>query len=786
MNPTVVHHRNKGTEMLGLLFFAFAALLVLCLASYDAWDPSFNVEIRNGQSPAYHNYIGRFGAYCADLLLQIFGFSAFLLVFPLCLLGWSSWQGRFDQSLLLKLLGFALFLVALNPFLEIVPLFPAAEANFRSGGVLGFIFSRFLIDNFNQQGSIILLTTLAALSLVLSTNLSLSRLIVWAVSLPGSLIRSLWSRRSAPGAQKPAAPPSPSPARAKAPAAEKQPESETRPASAKATAATKTAEKSIPVIPLSPPSPEEKPKPAPVTPVSTSAQPLIAETAFTSEAARPAGKASVKPEGIRLEKILLPSTAVLEKAPEKSGINEGVLMEIARRLQEKCAEFGVLGNVTQIHPGPIVTTFEFKPDSGIKYSRVVSLVDDLCLGLQAESIRIDRIPGKSTVGIEVPNPIRDTIFLREIIESEKFRESKSKLTLALGKTIHGEPYITDLARMPHLLVAGATGAGKSVGINAMITSILYKASPEEVKFILVDPKRLELGMYADIPHLLTPIVTDPKRAASVLDWTVREMENRYKRLANYGVRNIEQFNHLVKSAQKDSVFAGDESDQPLPFIVLIIDELADLMMTTGREVEEAITRLAQMARAVGIHLILATQRPSVDVITGLIKANFPCRLSYRVSQKIDSRTIIDTNGAEKLLVHGDMLFLPPGTSRLWRIHGAYISEKETQKIADFLKKQAAPLYDESIEKHCQSTTVSDGPEEMDEDDPLYEEAVRVVVEQGQAATSSLQRRLKVGYGRAARLLDMMERDGIVGPPNGSKAREVLRPPDYFREIDQRL
>jgi DNA segregation ATPase FtsK/SpoIIIE, S-DNA-T family len=420
----------------------------------------------------------------------------------------------------------------------------------------------------------------------------------------------------------------------------------------------------------------------------------------------------------------------------------------------------------------VVTTYEFKPDPGVKYSRVVSLVDDLCLALKAESIRIDRMPGKPHVGIEVPNPRRETIFLREVIESRAFRESGSKLTIALGKTIDGLNYVADLAKMPHLLIAGTTGAGKSVGVNALIVSILYRARPDEVKFILIDPKRLELGLYEDIPHLATPIITDPKLAARSLKWAVSEMEKRYKDLAGWGVRNIDGYNTEIM--RRNLVKEYDDKDEPwkpLPFIVIIIDELADLMMTSGREVEESITRLAQMARAVGIHLVLATQRPSVDVITGLIKANFPSRISFRVSSKVDSRTIIDTNGAEHLLGRGDMLFLPPGTSRLIRVHGAYIDETEIGRIVSHIKSQGLPAYDESItrsEEEALGLEDSNG-----EHDELFEEALRICVEMKRASTSVLQRRLRIGYGRAAAILDIMEREGLIGQADGSRPRPVL-------------
>ncbi len=476
----------------------------------------------------------------------------------------------------------------------------------------------------------------------------------------------------------------------------------------------------------------------------------------------------------------LPSTEMLTLQTARTEMVETELLERARQLAEKCQEFNVSGQVKQISPGPVVTTFEFKPDPGVKYSRITSLVDDLCLGLKAESIRIDRIPGKSTVGIEVPNDKREVIRLREVIESKKFRDSESKLTLALGKTIDGSNYSADLAKMPHLLIAGATGAGKSVALNAILLSLLYKATPDEVKLILVDPKRLELGLYADLPHLLTPIVTDPKRAGYALKWAVTEMENRYKHLAQFGVRNIEQYNQEVSGLKP--VTDNEEVPQPLPFIVIIIDELADLMMVAAREVEESITRLAQMARAVGIHLVLATQRPSVDVITGLIKANFPSRISFRVSSKVDSRTIIDTNGAEGLLGQGDMLFLGPGTSRLVRVHGAYVDEKECKRICDFIRSQGQPAYNDKIvmsEKESGGGDGSDFPR-----DEKYDDALRIVVKSQKASTSLLQRHLRIGYGRAASIIDSMEREGVVGPEDGTKPRQVLVKPDFLERIDQ--
>ncbi|MBK8813183.1 MAG: DNA translocase FtsK [Acidobacteria bacterium] len=471
---------------------------------------------------------------------------------------------------------------------------------------------------------------------------------------------------------------------------------------------------------------------------------------------------------------LLPTTDFLVPPAARIEQKDEELLAIAEELAEKTKEFNVNGRVMHICQGPVVTTYEFKPDPGVKYSRVTGLSDDLCLALEAESIRIDRIPGKAYVGIEVPNRERETIQLREVIESRKFKDSNSLLTIALGKTIDGLNYIADLAKMPHLLIAGATGAGKSVGVNTLVVSVLYKAKPDEVKFIMVDPKRLELGVYADIPHLATPIITDPKRAAISLRWAVSEMERRYKELAGWGVRNIDGYNVEVKKRNAAKMFDDDGNPWPtLPYIVIIIDELADLMMVSGKEVEESITRLAQMARAVGIHLVLATQRPSVDVITGLIKANFPARISFRVSSKVDSRTIIDANGSERLLGRGDMLFLPPATSQLVRVHGAFVDEKEIHKIVEHIKAQGKPEYDTSITKTDEE--LDDSGDLPGRKDPLFWDAVRSVVGAKRASTSLLQRHLRIGYGRAAAILDAMVREGYIGEMDGStRARPILQ------------
>jgi S-DNA-T family DNA segregation ATPase FtsK/SpoIIIE len=529
------------------------------------------------------------------------------------------------------------------------------------------------------------------------------------------------------------------------------------------------------------PQPPAAPSPAPPA-ARPQTQPQ--SIAFGRRADADIKQVTITPKSIRGYK--LPPSSLLYRSDEVPVVREEALRAEARTLVQKCAEFGVNGQVTQINPGPIVTTFEFHPDAGVKYSRVTGLADDLCLAMAAESILIERMAGKSTVGIQVPNHARETIWLRDVVECESFAQSKSKLAIALGKDINGRIVTADLAAMPHILIAGSTGSGKSVAINAMIMSVLFKSTPEQVRMILVDPKRVELGMYEGIPHLFTPIITDAKLAANALRNAVREMERRLKLLAANHVRNIDQFNKLFDNG---SEYLFDDRDQePLPYIIIIIDELADLMMLDRANVEESITRLAQMARAVGIHLVLATQRPSVDVITGLIKANVPTRMSFRLATKVDSRTIIDSNGAESLLGKGDMLYLPPGTSRVQRVHAPFVTEKEISAVTEFWKAQGEAEYVHGFlegPKDDAGNAASDG-ESSQEDDDLFDDAVRLVFEFGKASTSLLQRRLRIGYGRAAHLIDMMEHDGLVGPADGSKPREILKSPSYYKEVDAAL
>ena len=739
---------KRRHEFIGVTLLLVAVLLLLCLLTYNPHDSSFNAL---SLKLTIDNKIGRLGAYVSDFLFQLFGFPAFLLIIPLFILSWKLIFGKSIQTPYVRTFGLFLLVVSAGASLQLIPL-NLPDVNFMPGGVTGVLITDLLLPNLNKTGTAIVIAGALILGILAATTLSLSNLLTRIHRKSSAPHKSIWLRiKEWRESRKPVR--------------------------------TVVNIKSPSAAPL-----ELTPRPAPVKPAPPSVEPRAVPPVVRTPEPEMHRPPSQSGDRARSRKFTLPPVELLNPADNPFPVEESILMDRARMIADKCAEFDVNGSITQIHPGPVVTTFEFKPDAGIKYSRITGLVDDLCLGIKAESLRIDRIPGKATVGIEVPNAQRELIMLRELVESDVFAKSPSRLTLALGKLINGSPFVTDLERMPHLLIAGATGSGKSVGLNCMITSILYKATPEEVRFIFIDPKRLELGLYADIPHLLTPIVTDPSEAANALRWATSEMESRYKKLALRGVRNIDQYNKLVRSAgtQLSLLENGTEGEleRPLHYIVLVIDELADLMMVSSREVEESISRLAAMARAVGIHLILATQRPSVDVITGIIKANFPCRIAFKVATKVDSRTIIDGNGAEQLLGNGDMLFIPPGTSRLIRVHGAYVSEKEAQAIVEHLRNQGKPAYDESVLTYGQEEVDDAGnPIDPGFQDPLYNDAVRVVITEGRASTSLLQRRLSIGYGRAAKLIDMMFHNNIVGPADGSKPRDVLVGLDFLDRLN---
>ena len=750
---------RRISEFVGVALFAVGLIWLIALVTHEPLDPVWFFTTDAAYPPA--NFIGRVGAFLSEVSLQLFGYASYLLPVLIAAVGWHYFWCRQPDAAYTKVVGVALFFGCASTFLSLI--FGTSQLDgktFYAGGLIGTWLGAAMSEYLNRTGSIIVLLTLIALSAILSTQFSFGRLFAQA----SRESRGLWVRSV--GAL-----------RVKIERFRK--DRERRKVTAKHAKKAALAARAADAKAGTPAASEAKPQ-VPASPPVVARKPIAVEPSLPLPDPAPVKAAAPRKDG----SYTLPPSSLLDPAIVEQKIDERELMESARHLEDKCREFSVEGQIAQIHPGPVVTTFEFKPDAGVKYSKITGLAEDLCLAMQAESVLIDRIPGKSTVGIQIPNPNRESISLRELLESDAFQRSSSKLTLALGKTIHGEPYLADLATMPHLLIAGSTGSGKSVGVNAMLTSILYRATPDDVRMILIDPKRLELGMYEEIPHLLTPVVVDPKKAANALRWAVREMEERYKTLAAEGVRNIEQYNRNIRLVLAETGAASDlDAPKPLPFVVVVIDELADLMMVASNEVEESICRLAQMARAVGIHLILATQRPSVDVVTGLIKANLPSRISFRLSSKTDSRTILDSNGAEQLLGKGDMLFLPPSSSRCIRLHSPYISEQESARLASFLRKQGTPVFDDSIT--AEDEKAGPGGVAFDKDD-LYEEAARIVVGTGQASISHLQRKLRIGFSRAARLVDTMESEGLVSQGAGGKPREVLVGHSYFEEVDAQL
>ncbi|MFP3867839.1 MAG: DNA translocase FtsK [Desulfobacteraceae bacterium] len=723
--------RRLSQEIIALLLLVMDLLLLISLLSYSSGDPSGMAAV----GPV-SNWGGKAGALIADYLIQGLGLAAFWIPVILFWLALKFYQG--DPGLRypwqwLAYLGLPLAtagLIAMG-----WPMVHWGGSQILGGGTLGWRLLVALTPWFNLIGTALVLVAVLLVSFMAVTRISYIALLNLIQHQLRALAQACFTRRKTTEA-------SPSP---------ETPPSSLLPSSPE-----------DPIIPLNAalsPSPPAEPLPRPAVSAS-------AETVSRRE----------KPvKALPLSSFILPQLDFLSPPPPCDfQVQEEALLAQARKLENTLQHFGVEGKVVAVRPGPVITMIEFEPALGVKISKVTSLADDLALALKALSIRIVApVPGKAVIGIEIPNAKRQLVTMREILAHEIYRQSRSPLTIALGKDIMGQPVVNDLARMPHLLIAGATGTGKSVGLNAMIVSILYKASPEEVRFLMVDPKRIELSTYEGIPHLLHPVVINPKVATTALRWAVEEMERRYGLLSDLEVRNIESYN--VKILKTPKLTKSEEEEdrlRPLPYIVIVIDELADLMMVSARETEEYLIRLAQKARAAGIHLILATQRPSVDVITGLIKANFPTRISFQVSSKVDSRTIMDTAGAEKLLGLGDMLFLPPGTSRLKRIHGPFITEEEVRRVVDFLKAQQSPEFDPSILEIQEEKADT---EELGDKDEKYQEALDIVAETRQASISMLQRRLRVGYNRAARIIEMMEKEGLVGPSDGIKAREVYLP-----------
>jgi DNA segregation ATPase FtsK/SpoIIIE, S-DNA-T family len=811
---------EKGNELLGLLLLALGILLALSLGSYHPDDPSLFHKVR--EESATRNWVGQAGSQIAALAFSFFGLSCLLLPFFLLVAGWRRVRRRGAVRVVGRGFGALLLLASLPALLQIgFHRIPWREGSIDAGGGFGIVLEELLKGRLNLAGSLVVLGAAVAIGTALVVQSTLGDLLsAWRDRL-----RQLWQdsilarerrrerrqkernrrrvitkhlQRVAEEKQKNAPPPAvvhrPSTTAAAATVTEPPPADRLdlplRPASARVTERKGEAEFAVRRVsaterqededfeavraalapPPPSPSPYAPPPPRPRTPaVPQKDLPFVADIAPGT----------------------LPPVNLLQMGDGKSQQDEAELVRLGESIRNRCAEFGVEGTIEGITPGPVITVFELQPAPGVKVSQVVNLQDDLALALRAESVRIDRMAGRSTLGIEVPNRERGIIRLGTLLADERFKKSPSVLTMALGTTIGGEPYYADLATMPHLLVAGATGAGKSVGLQSMITSILYKATREEVQFIFIDPKRIELGVYADIPHLKCEVVVDPKKAANALRWAVAEMERRYKLLAEVHVRSIAYYNRAISDPETQKRLSLTEGAEglftaadlkPLPYYVVVIDELADLMMVASSDVETSIARLAQMARAVGIHLIVATQRPSVDVLTGTIKANFPCRISFATASRHDSRTILDQVGSEKLLGKGDMLMMPPGSSRILRLHGAYISEQETAGLIRWLKRLGKPELDPDVLKAPEGDGASGGGD-GDNDDELYEEAAKLVVAERQASASFLQRRMRIGFSRAARLIDMMERDGLLGPAQGSKPREVLVKPDYFQEVD---
>ena len=698
-------------EITGILLFFLVILTLVSLLSYSPADPSIN----NARAAGHiHNFFGLFGAHLADILIGLFGLGAFWIPILLLLTSLHIFGGHPGKAIILTIIGGIILMITTGSLLALkhnhIIIF---GSKFSSGGIIGIPLKSFLVKYSNVQGGAIILVLLWIIGLILATGFSLIRFAKrsWQTTrFSADRLKTLFIKWR-----------------------------EQRKKSKKETPIKEKREIKI-----------KPPKPRPIKEAPVPRQEVF----------------DFMRSGTGFQ---LPSINLLDNFKEElsSADNENLSMQ-SKLLEKKLDDFNVKGQVVAVSPGPVITTFEYEPAPGVKINKIVNLSDDLALALRAISIRIVApIPGKAVIGIELPNASREVVRFKGIVASSAFEKSKSKLTICLGRDIIGNPVVAELDKMPHLLIAGATGTGKSVALNSMICSLLYKSIPDEVKLIMIDPKRIELSSYDGIPHLITPVVTDLKKATNALFWAVREMERRYELLSEKKCRHIRQYNQKIEK-EKNS-----DKSQPLeklPYIVIVIDELADLMMSASRNVEVALTRLAQMARAAGIHLILATQRPSVDVLTGIIKANFPTRLTFQVSSKTDSRTIIDTNGAENLLGDGDMLFLPPGTAKLQRIHGAFISEEELSRIIGYLKNQKEPEYDQAILKAPPKEEEESDTTEYDE---RYDDAVALITKTGQASISMIQRHLRVGYNRAARIIEVMEKEGIVGPSDGAKPREVL-------------
>jgi len=770
---------EKGRQLRGLVFGLLGLLIGFSLATYHPGDPSLmrqaseaGIRTRNG--------IGPLGANVAAIGFGLLGYSAFLVPVLLLAAAWRRFRAATRQKIVGRGLGVVVVLLTLPGLLQLT----LGKVAWRgeqmdAGGGLGRLFSDSLSRNMGFGGALLLLVGLVVIGATLLVQSTLGELLArWRQGLLDRVerMRLFRARRH-----------------------ERREKERSRRRVVQKHLRRVVEQRASAGDAPDPTSSEMHDLPLRVERKSGDKGFAVRRVEAPADTGRMKGKAAASTpptpqKEIPFEKPArgsdLPPLNLLNLEPVRTSVQENELVRRGDLIRSRCAEFGVEGTIEGISPGPVVTVFEFQPAPGVKVSQIVNLEDDLALALKAEAVRIDRLPGRSTLGIEVPNTQRAMIHLGYLLERDTFRNAPSKLTMAIGMDLHGEPFYADLGTMPHLLVAGATGSGKSVGLQSMITSLLYKATRDEAQFIFIDPKRIELGVYADIPHLKTEVVMEPKKAANALRWAVSELERRYRLLAEVHVRSIDYYNRAIQdpevrerlSLSEGEVEVRDEDLKPLPYYIIVIDELADLMMVAASDVETSIARLAQMARAVGIHLIVATQRPSTDVLTGTIKANFPCRVAYATASQYDSRTILDQKGAEALLGKGDMLFMAPGTSRTVRLHGAYVSEQETAALVRWLKKQGKQELDLSILQAPEEER--SGGASTSQDDELYDEAVRVVVAEGQGSASFLQRRMRIGFSRAARLIDMMEQDGILGPPQGSKPRDVLVKSDYFEEIDR--
>ncbi len=772
---------QKGNEILGVMLAALVVLLVASLASHHPLDPSVLHKAADEDLPV-RNWIGSVGAQVSALLYGLVGLVALAVPLILGAVAWKRLSAPEAPQVQGRLLGLGAVLVSLPGLCQLL----VGELGWRgipfdAGGLVGKLLVQGLVTRLNFVGALLVLLTVFLVGGILAAHTTLGDLLA-TVRLR---LAALWGHFVVARVRR----------------HKRREDQQTRRRVLENHLQRSAGDKARSEDP--PPAGKAADGPRVKVELPNRVVPKKGEGRFAIRKVHPASAGKKKaPAAPKQEELdfgsvqsppgALPPVNLLQTDKPKSSHDKAELMRRGELIAKSSSEFGVEGSVVGVSPGPVITVYEFQPAPGVKVSRIVGLQDDLALALKAESVRIDRIPGHSTLGIEVPNKKRSLIHLGNLMDNELFRQAPSVLTVALGVDLHGRPYYADLATMPHLLVAGATGAGKSVGLQTMITSILYKARREEVQFIFIDPKRIELGVYADIPHLKTEVVVEPRKAANALRWAVAEMERRYRLLAEVHVRSIDYYNRAINDPRERKRLALKEEEgqselrsedlKPLPYYVIVIDELADLMMVASGDVETSIARLAQMARAVGIHLIVATQRPSVDVLTGTIKANFPCRLAYATATRHDSRTILDQVGSEKLLGKGDALFMAPGTSRIMRLHGAYIREQETAALVRWLKRRGKPELDPEVVKDPEESSGA-GPGAGGDDDPLFEEAARLVVRERQASASYLQRRMRVGFSRAARLVDMLEADGILGPAQGAKSREVLVPPDYYEEID---